>query len=98
LSKQEQSCCTILSQSQASGYPRQDLGVPLVKEIERLREGMIVEQVVARGVRDPRVLEAMSRVPREIFVPETLIDLSYSDSALPIAAGQRQFHSLISSR
>ena len=59
-----------------------------MKEIERLREGMIVEQVVARGVRDPRVLEAMSRVPREIFVPETLIDLSYSDSALPIAAGQ----------
>ena len=30
----------------------------------------------------------MSRVPRRVFVPETLIDLSYSDSPLPIAAGQ----------
>ncbi|MGA7329459.1 MAG: protein-L-isoaspartate(D-aspartate) O-methyltransferase [Rhodomicrobium sp.] len=59
-----------------------------MKEVESLREGMIVEQVIARGVHDPLVLEAMGRVPREIFVPEPLIDLSYSDSPLPIAAGQ----------
>ncbi|MGA7329335.1 MAG: protein-L-isoaspartate(D-aspartate) O-methyltransferase [Rhodomicrobium sp.] len=59
-----------------------------MKQIESLREAMIVEQIVARGVRDPRVLDAMGRVPREIFVPETLVDLSYSDNALPIAAGQ----------
>jgi protein-L-isoaspartate(D-aspartate) O-methyltransferase len=59
-----------------------------VKKTEKLREGMIVEQVVARGVHDPLVIRAMSRVPREVFVPKTLTDLSYSDSPLPIAAGQ----------
>ncbi len=59
-----------------------------MKEAEKLREGMIVEQVVARGVHDPLVIRAMSRVPREVFVPKTLTALSYSDSPLPIAAGQ----------
>jgi protein-L-isoaspartate(D-aspartate) O-methyltransferase len=40
------------------------------------------------GVRDMRVLEAIERVPRELFVNETFADQAYADQALPIACGQ----------
>jgi protein-L-isoaspartate(D-aspartate) O-methyltransferase len=48
----------------------------------------IDEQLVARGIRDPRVLDAMRRVPRELFVPEASQPLAYADRALPIGSGQ----------
>ncbi len=40
------------------------------------------------GIRDPRVLEAMTRVPREEFVRDADRDAAYGDHALPIAEGQ----------
>jgi len=48
----------------------------------------IDEQLVARGIRDLRVLDAMRRVPRELFVPEVSQPLAYADRALPIGSGQ----------
>jgi len=53
-----------------------------------MSEGWIDEQLVARGIRDPRVLDAMRRVPRELFVPEVSQALAYADRALPIGGGQ----------
>jgi protein-L-isoaspartate(D-aspartate) O-methyltransferase len=52
------------------------------------RERMVAEQVAARGVADPRVLEAMRRVPRHRFVEEALRDRAYGDYPLPIGEGQ----------
>ena len=52
------------------------------------RHNMVVEQLERRGIRDPRVLEAMEWVPRHEFVPPELIDLAYEDRALPIALEQ----------
>ncbi len=52
------------------------------------RRKMIERQIAPRGVRDSRVLEAMARIPREIFVDEALHGRAYSDSALPIGQGQ----------
>jgi protein-L-isoaspartate(D-aspartate) O-methyltransferase len=49
---------------------------------------MVSEQLRARDLFDARVLAAMERVPRELFVPEPLRDRAYDDAALPIAAGQ----------
>ena len=49
---------------------------------------MVERQLRARDIRDERVLEAMARVPRELFVPEELRDRAYDDSALPLPAGQ----------
>lgn len=49
---------------------------------------MVDEQLVARGIADPRVLEAMRSVPRHRFVPEDLQDRAYADAALPVAEGQ----------
>jgi protein-L-isoaspartate(D-aspartate) O-methyltransferase len=54
---------------------------------DRRRE-MVARQIVARGVRDPCVVEAMIEVPRHLFVPEEIRDRAYEDRALPIANGQ----------
>jgi protein-L-isoaspartate(D-aspartate) O-methyltransferase len=45
-------------------------------------------QLRRRGITDERVLEAMSRVPRELFVPDHLREYAYDDSALPLPHGQ----------
>src|SRR5215212_9036793 len=49
---------------------------------------MIREQIVARGVRDPRVLEAIRSVPRELFVPRSFRASAYDDTPLPLDRGQ----------
>jgi protein-L-isoaspartate(D-aspartate) O-methyltransferase len=52
------------------------------------RSEMVEAQLRRRGIDDPRVLEAMAAVPREMFVPESLRRRAYADSALPIGEGQ----------
>lgn len=49
---------------------------------------MVDAQLRGRDVVDERVLAAMERVPRELFLPEKLRDRAYDDAALPIGAGQ----------
>jgi protein-L-isoaspartate(D-aspartate) O-methyltransferase len=52
------------------------------------RDRMVEEQIAARGIHDPAVLEAMRAVPREQFVPERLAKRAYADEPLPIGEGQ----------
>ena len=52
------------------------------------RHRMVEEQLRRRDIRDERVLAAMDRVPRELFVPADLRDRAYEDAALPIGHGQ----------
>jgi len=52
------------------------------------RERMVEEQIVRRGVRDPRVLAALRKIPRPAFVPESLRAAAYEDEPLPIGEGQ----------
>jgi len=59
-----------------------------VKEPADLRARMVERQLRARGIGDERVLEAMASVPREEFVPETMRNRAYADSALPIGEEQ----------
>ena len=54
---------------------------------DRRRE-MVSVQIMARGIRNPRVLEAMRRIPRHLFVPPELSLRSYDDEPLPIGGGQ----------
>jgi protein-L-isoaspartate(D-aspartate) O-methyltransferase len=54
----------------------------------RERERMVDEQLVRRGITDPRVLAAMRKVPRHRFVEEALQDRAYGDHPLPIGEGQ----------
>jgi protein-L-isoaspartate(D-aspartate) O-methyltransferase len=52
------------------------------------RERMVEEQIEARGVRDPRVLDALRAVPRHEFVPAEERGHAYRDRPLPIGHGQ----------
>ncbi len=52
------------------------------------REQMVSQQIEARGVKDPLVLESMRAVPRHLFVPENYRDAAYTDSPLPIGDSQ----------
>jgi protein-L-isoaspartate(D-aspartate) O-methyltransferase len=58
------------------------------QRLARERERMVEEQLVARGVADARVLAAMRRIPRHLFVEEALQDRAYGDHPLPIGDGQ----------
>lgn len=52
------------------------------------RERMIEEQLVARGITDQRILEAMRTVPRHLFVEDAFQAHAYGDFPLPIGSGQ----------
>jgi protein-L-isoaspartate(D-aspartate) O-methyltransferase len=52
------------------------------------RHGMVKKQIRARGIENPALLEALKKVPREAFLPDTMKELAYADSALPIDEGQ----------
>ncbi len=49
---------------------------------------MVREQIEARGVDNPRVLEALRKVPRHLFVPQQFESQAYADGPLPIGHGQ----------
>jgi protein-L-isoaspartate(D-aspartate) O-methyltransferase len=57
-------------------------------DFAKLRERMIERQIAARGIRDPAILEAFRKVPREEFVNEPYRLWAYDDHPLPIEAGQ----------
>lgn len=54
----------------------------------RLRDRMVKEQIVRRGITDKKTLEAMSEVPRHLFVPGNMEKYAYDDSPLPIGYNQ----------
>jgi protein-L-isoaspartate(D-aspartate) O-methyltransferase len=54
----------------------------------RQRLAMVDNQLIARGIKDERVLEVMRRVPRHSFVPEGVRESAYQDSPLAIGEGQ----------
>ena len=53
-----------------------------------LREHMVSEQIVSRGIRDGRLLDALRHIPRHWFVPEEYANIAYNDGPLPIGLGQ----------
>jgi len=57
-------------------------------ELRLRREAMVTEQLVARGIRDARVLGAMRAIPRHQFVCGGQLDVAYEDCPLPIGYGQ----------
>ncbi len=58
------------------------------KKFVRWRREMVEKQIASRGVTDPQVLDAMSKVQRHLFVSEALVDSAYGDFPLPIGEGQ----------
>ncbi|MCE5229766.1 protein-L-isoaspartate(D-aspartate) O-methyltransferase [bacterium] len=73
--------------------PRHETGLALSEEwfadaCGAARRRMVEDQIWARGIRDPRVLEAMARVPRHQFVDPAQADRAYEDCPLSIGFGQ----------
>lgn len=57
-------------------------------DFSSLRKQMVERHIAARGVRDELVLDAMRKVPRELFLPDNLREFAYEDAPLPIAGEQ----------
>ncbi len=57
-------------------------------DFEKARAKMVDTQIRARGIRDKRVLEIMKKVPRHLFLEESLRGQAYEDHALPITENQ----------
>ncbi len=81
------------SESQAAEEPAAK--APRAREAERsepdletLRRNMVETQIIARGITEPRVIEAMLRVPRHEFVPGRYRSHAYADHPLPIGEDQ----------
>lgn len=55
---------------------------------QKLRDLMVETQLIPRGIKDNRVLNAMRKVPRHLFLAENLWYQAYNDTALPTAEGQ----------
>lgn len=65
------------------------MGFPFQRDSpQRQREEMVRTQLAERGIRNLRVLDAMRKVPRHEFVPETFRQDAYEDHPLPIDEGQ----------
>ena len=61
---------------------------PGVFHWRNLRNRMVEDQLIARGIRDPRVIRAMRAIKRHEFVPADMLYEAYNDSPLPIGLGQ----------
>ncbi len=59
-----------------------------LSDYSTVRDSMVQTQIRDRGITDPRVLTAMTRVPRELFVPRHLLSEAYEDHPAPIGHGQ----------
>jgi protein-L-isoaspartate(D-aspartate) O-methyltransferase len=69
-------------------YPAEETGALSSNTDALRRKRMVREQIIRRGVKDKRVIEAMQKIPRHRFVGESLRDRAYNDHPLPIGEGQ----------
>lgn len=60
----------------------------LFENMKNTREKMVKEQIITRGITDERIVNAFLRVPREYFVPKSMMASAYNDNPLPIGDGQ----------
>jgi len=70
----------------------------ITPDFARAREKMVQEQLVGRGIQNPRVIEAMRKIPRHLFVDPGLVKRAYDDSALPIGEKQTLSQPYIAAR
>lgn len=79
---------TFVCQSPSSEQASTASGSRAKNSYRQTRESMVRQQIEARGVRDERVLKALRKVPRHLFVPTAMQPFAYRDSPLPIGQGQ----------
>jgi protein-L-isoaspartate(D-aspartate) O-methyltransferase len=72
--------CAVMACAEAQSNGQQNF--------QLMRQQMVDTQILPRDVRDTAVVEAMRRVPRELFVPDDMRPFAYDDRPLPIGRGQ----------
>jgi len=60
-------------------------------DFDDLRNKMVDHQLLLRGIKDERVLEAMRKVPRHAFLPENVEQFAYDDGPVSIGEGPTMF-------
>jgi len=71
-----------------SDYPSAENAYAPDADTAILRQKMVRQQIAGRGIKDKRVLAAMYKIPRHLFVGKALKDSAYGDHPLPIGEGQ----------
>jgi len=71
-----------------STTPKQDEAAGTVSEDNRIRQIELIMALRARGIRSTKVLAALEKVPRELFVDPAFRAQAYADHSLPIECGQ----------
>jgi protein-L-isoaspartate(D-aspartate) O-methyltransferase len=71
---------------------------PIAHDFAWARERMVQEQIIARGITDPRVIAAVRKIPRHVFVDPGIVNRAYDDSALPIGVKQTLSQPYMSAR
>ncbi len=79
---------SVLAFACAKRESRSEKPLPQEDGYAKPRESMVQEQILARGVEDSLVIQAMRKVPRHQFVPAKLRQLAYADGPLPIGEEQ----------
>jgi protein-L-isoaspartate(D-aspartate) O-methyltransferase len=59
------------------------------------RQNMVESQLRPNGVKEPRLLAAISAAPRELFVPSTLVGIAYLDENIPLISGRSMMQPMI---
>ncbi len=59
-----------------------------IDDMDTQRKNMVETQIKARGIKDPRVLNALLKVKRHLFLPQEMAPYAYQDNPLPIGEGQ----------
>ncbi len=59
-----------------------------IDKFEKTRKSMVRNQITTRDITDKATLQAMSKVPRHLFVPTTYLSIAYADGPVPIGYGQ----------
>jgi protein-L-isoaspartate(D-aspartate) O-methyltransferase len=72
----------------ATPPPKRDESAAHERELAHQRMLMVERHVASRGIKDPRILQAMRDVPRHLFVPSVVAAKAYGPGALPIGAKQ----------
>lgn len=62
--------------------------VPQEDKFAELRETMVEKQIISRGITEKGIIEAMRTIPRNLFVPDNMVEVAYADSPLPIGFNQ----------
>lgn len=75
-----------------------EMSKPAVLDFSAARRNMVEGQLRPNNVTDPRILDAMAEIPRELFVPSTLVGVAYVDENIPLISNRTLMQPMVLAR